>query len=69
MSALCQKRTFDFFLENFFCAKIERAIFTNSVKVGLQSTSNIGSGSLPILVIPRPNMTLSWDTGGTLRDK
>jgi len=37
-----------------FCAKIERVFLKNSVKVGLQSTSNIGSGSLPILVVPAP---------------
>jgi len=31
----------------FFCAKIERVFFKNSVKVGLGSTSNIGKGGKP----------------------
>ncbi len=39
-------------LENFFRAKIERAFLQNSVEVGLSSTSNIGSGCLPILGVP-----------------
>jgi len=53
VSALCQKRTFvDFISGKFFSQQNRKNIFTNSVKVGLRSTSNTGDGVSPILGVP-----------------
>ncbi len=56
---------FSFFWKIFSRQNI-KGFFTNSVKVGLCSTSDTWSGVRPILGVPTPNMTLSWDTGGTV---
>ncbi len=44
----------------FFCAKIERVFFTNSVKVDVCSTSNTGEGVRPILVAPATSFHYCW---------